>query len=207
MLISQLLLYSALPVIPVVGFVLARLKRYNRLRAAVFAVVLFAAFLFDLLSTSFCNDRFDTGLKLLVALALSELFFRLTRFKRKGLFITALLTGALVFFWINRGWITAGPQHAHELWQDHVLTQHSLSHKKYRIKKRTIFVFCKRSYDLVLFRQGKAALIERELNHYNLPEGYENADYSFAWKDRTHPLQVQIIGNTDTLWTLEDTLP
>lgn len=207
MLISELLLYLALPVIPVVGFLLARLRRFNRLRAAVFAVVLFVAFLFDLLSTSFCNDPFDTGLKLLVALSLSELYFRFTRFKRKGLFVTAVLTGALVFFWVNRGWITTGPERAHELWQDRVVTQHALPHKEYRIKKRTIFAFCKRSYALVLFRQGRAALVERELNQYNLPQGYEDADYSFTWKDRMHPLQVQIIGNTDTLWTFEDTLP
>jgi hypothetical protein len=53
-----------------------------------------------------------------------------------------------------------------------------------------------------LYKKQCFSIVEKKLSVYIIADGYQNAVFSFKWRLYENRIAVDIIGNTDILWTL-----
>ena len=84
-----------------------RSNAHKRIRYLVYAVVLFIAFLFDLMGISFKADQFDSVLKLMVLFIVSEVCWNFLRLKNRIAASAHIAGSFVVFFLAYSGGFTA----------------------------------------------------------------------------------------------------
>ncbi len=194
----------------IAGFFASMIKQFRMGRYGIYLGVLFLAFILDLQSTSFKFDVLDFVFSQLVLLVLADFFWRVVRGKAVVLRVIGLITGCVLFGLTYKEWILKGPGPAS---MQHVQQSKRLS--EYKAHNKIFFIKEDRSNNrksgpvctLNLLKSGQLSITEQRIDHFEVPFGYENTVFSFAWTTTTESISVQIIGDTDTLWTLGDPLP
>ncbi len=184
------------------GYFTSRIRRFQWTRFCLVCLVLFLAFLFDLQSLSFSSEAADLALSFAVLLALSDLIWRVARKKNRIVRAAAVVTGVTLFAAAYHAWFLSGPRFAEARISAECLARQK-GKKEYVIRKRIFHgVWKADSTKLVLYRRRLGSLLEQRCSYYTIPEGYENASFSFAWSRTESAGVVRIIGDADTLWTL-----
>jgi hypothetical protein len=198
-----------LPIIIVIAaFFTSAIRRFRFGRYALFIAVLFLAFIFDLQSLSFRSDRIDFALEMAVLLALADLFWRGVRSKNKVLRIGALLVGLLFFVLSFKDWALAGTASVDTLKLSAHLSTYKAHKRIFFVKEQWEFDMKKaHSPNITLYRTLKISPLEQQIDRFEVPEGYENSQFTYAWRTSPQSVSVQIISEPDTLWTLGDPLP
>jgi hypothetical protein len=173
-----------------------------------YVVILFIAFLTDLNSLKFSNYRLDIALFLSVTLIFSEFFWSIIHFRNKFFFTISLVTGILVFGYILRLWFINGPDQICSFWKSQVVSEYSRctepgSTDKYKIREQLKRQKCQ-DRTFKLYKCLKHVPMEKLMGKFRAPEGYENAQFSFRWYVKNGTVMVDLIGNSDTLWTLKE---
>ncbi len=189
------------------GFCFSRIKKMRSLRYVSYAVILFIAFLTDLNSLKFSNYRLDIALFLSVTLIFSEFFWSIIRFRNKVFIAISLVTGILVFGYIFRLWFINGPDQICSFWKSQVVSEYSRSTDpgstaKYKIREQVKRQKGDRTFKL--YKCLKHVPMEKLLGKFRAPEGYGNAQFSFRWYVKNGTVMVDLIGDSDTLWTLKE---
>ena len=190
------------------GFLTSMLTRFRLTRYGVYLAILFIAFLFDLQSKSFYNDKLDLVFMQFLVWVFADFFWRVVRRKNRVLRIAGLLMGLLLFLWNYHVWILVGPASLNRLWNARVLTEMHAKKTVYYVKKRCPVRFRNSTAsNLVLLKRVHPRFLEQRIDLYRIPEGYEGAELSFVWQRVEELETVQVIGNRDTLWTLSEKFP
>ena len=190
------------------GFLTSMVSRFRLNRYGIYALILFVAFLFDLQSKSFYNDKYDLIFAQLVVWVFADFFWRIIRRKNRYLRIGGFVVGLLLFSWNYHEWILVGPKSLNRLWNAQVLTEKNEKNTIYYVKRRCPIRFRgNSSCNLVLLKKVQPTFIEQRIDLYQMPEGYEKADINFQWQRIEELVTVQIIGDHDTLWTLTEKFP
>ncbi|NLL12666.1 MAG: hypothetical protein GX267_04610 [Fibrobacter sp.] len=183
------------------GFFLSRVKRLRPQRYVFYAVILFIAFLIDLNSLKFSNYRLDIALFLFVTLVFSELFWSIKRSRNKIFNTISLVTGILIFSYLFRQWFISGPVHVCSLWESQVVSEHSRGDIKYRVREPLKNSDQARTFKL--YKCLKYIPMEKFMGKFTIPQGYDRAQFRFRWYKKNGAVMVDIIGDSDTLWTLQ----
>jgi len=189
-------------VLVAVGFLTSRIKGFKFGRLAIYVVVFLAAFLLDLLATSFKQDVLDSIFSLIVLMVFADLFWKIIRLKTKIVRVVGLLTGMVLFIIFYGSWVVSGPKGMAVKLSTEIVSYYKNGKHSYYIKKRQAVEDTVVKPEYVLFKVRGFSLLEQYCNKYSLPEGYENAIVSFNWKKRGDITEVNIIGDSDTLWNL-----
>lgn len=185
------------------GFLTSTIKRYRYTRLGIYATVLFLAFLFDLQATSFYDDKLDIVFSLMTLLVLADFFWRGVRLKFMIIRYGSLAAGCALFIWAYSGWMLQGPGGIHCRWEKEEVASNAGANGKYHIKEEVVSEKdTTLAREFVLYRNRLLPFLEQQCHEYRIPEGYEKADFSFDWKNADQTVEVQIIGDNDTLWTL-----
>lgn len=183
------------------GFCLSRVKKMRSQRYAFYAVILFIAFLIDLNSLKFSNYRLDIALVLSLTLIFSDFFWSINRTRNKVFYTISLVTGILIFSYIFRQWFISGPVHTSSLWESKVTSEHSRGNEKYRVreplKRQRV-----QGRTFKLYKCLKHIPMEKYMGKFIIPQGYDKAQFRFRWWIKNGAVMVDIIGDSDTLWTL-----
>ncbi len=202
-LMVDLILWMAPFIVVLAGLGLSRIKAMRSQRYVFYAVILFIAFLIDLNSLKFSNFRLDIALSLSVTLIVSEFFWRMVRSRNKVFFTTSLVIGILIFGYQFRQWIISGPVNASYLWESQVASEHSTKDAKYKLIEPFKMKYAN-GRTFKLYKCLKYLPMEKFMEKYTTPQGYERAEFSFRWYIKNGAVMVDIIGNSDTLWTLKE---
>lgn len=194
--ISPFILLSA-------GFFTAGIRRFRFGRIGLYVLIFLAAFILDLQATSFKTDVMDSIFSLIVLLMLSDLFWRIVRLKTRVLRFAGILVGLILFITFYHDWITDGPEGLTRKHSAEVIANHQNGKQKFYLKKKYVKNDTLTEQAYVLFKERGFHLLEQYCNRYSLPEGYENAEVSFKWINKGKITEVRIIGDKDTLWTLD----
>jgi hypothetical protein len=190
------------------AFFTSGIKRFRFGRLGIYFVVLFSAFLLDLQSLSFRVDRIDFALEMTVLFVIADFFWRGIR-KRNTVFRIGVLALGLGFFCLKYiDWFFAGTASVDALKETMHLSTFKAHQKIFFVKEHLEFSLKKaRSPNITLYRTFKVSPLEQQIDRFEVPEGYENTPLSFSWTTTPQSVSVQIIGDSDTLWTLGDPLP
>jgi hypothetical protein len=191
-----------------IGFLTSMVKRFRLTRYGIYCIILLIAFLFDLQSKSFCNDKFDLVFTQFVVWVFADFFWRIIRRKNRVVRIIGLTAGLLLFFWNYHEWIFVGPVSLNRLWNAQVVAEKSAKKTVYYVKRRCQARFRKEPVcNLVFLKQVTPAFLEQRIDLFTIPEGYETAQLTFIWQQVEELQTVQVVGNSDTLWTLTEKFP
>ena len=204
----QTLLWIAPLLMLLIGFFTSMVTRFRLARYGVYTVILFIAFLFDLQSKSFLNDKYDLLFSQFFVWVFSDFFWRVFRRKNRILRFTGLGIGLLLFVWNYYEWMLIGPAYLNRVWNAQVLTEKSEKQSLYYVKMRCpVKLGKKTTCNLILFKKTVPQFLEQKIDQFKIPEGYETAVISFAWQRVEELVTVQVIGDRDTLWTLTEKFP
>jgi len=183
------------------GLGLSRIKKMRSQRYLFYAVILFIAFLIDLNSLKFSNFRLDIALSLSVTLILSEFFWSINRSRNKVFFTISLVTGILIFSYLFRQWFISGPVNVCSLWESKVVSEHSIGNVKYKVREPLKKNDQGRTF--ILYKCLKYLPLEKFMEKFTTPQGYDRAQFRFRWHIKNGAIMADIIGDSDTLWTLQ----
>ncbi len=184
------------------GLFLSRVKKMRLQRYVLYGIILFIAFLVDLNSLKFSNYRLNIALFLSVTLIFSELFWSINRSRNKVFRKISLIVGILIFGYVFRQWFISGPVHTCSLWESQVVSEYSIRDDIYKVreqaKKQEAY-----GRTFKLNKCLKYVPMEKYLSKFTIPEGYDRAQFSFRWYIKKGTVMVDLIGDSDTLWTLQ----
>lgn len=173
------------------------------MRYKIYTLVLFVAFLFDLMHISFSNDIIDTVRFLFVTFIIADIFWNVTRMRKVFFRSTAVISGLIVFSWVYLSWTVDGPDKVFNHLKDKNISSYTNNkNRQYVLKEQfeTGIRSVKRVFTLTKIK--KVNILEEEVRAYNLPEGYVNSDFSFKWASTDSGVRLDLISGRDTIWTL-----
>jgi hypothetical protein len=199
----NLFLWSLPLLMLLLSFISFKLNILKGVRYKFYTLVLFIAFLFDLMHLSFSNDILDTVRFLLVTFIIADILWNVTRMRKVFFKSAAVISGLIVFSWVYLSWVVDGPGKVFYHWKDKTISSYT-NHKNrlYVLKEKfdTGARSVKRNF--TLFKVKKVNILEEEVRTYTLPEGYVNSDFSFKWSNTDNVVRLDLINGKDTIWTL-----
>ena len=107
--VRQFALWSLPLLIIPVSFIVSRYFPFRKLRYGCYAVILAAAFVFNLFHASFWNEIADTGMILLINFIFADFFWNILAIKNRRIMLSFIAIGAVAFGIIHFRWIVSGP--------------------------------------------------------------------------------------------------
>lgn len=204
----QTLLWAAPLLMLAIGFITSKITRFRLARYGIYTLILFIAFLFDLQSKSFLNDKFDLLFSQFFVWVFSDFFWRVFRRKNRILHFAGLGIGLLLFIWNYYEWLLIGPAYLNSVWNTEIRTEKHEKRSLYFVKERRPAGLGETTTrNLILYKKVVPQFLEQKIDQFEIPEGYETAILSFAWQRVEELVTVQVIGDHDTLWTLTEKFP
>lgn len=185
------------------GLLLFFFKKFKKIRIATCLVVLFVTFLFDLTSISFQSDYYDLMLLLLATLFVSEVFWNILRIKQKKIIVVFLVLGIAGFFLTFKEWINQGPVYVTESYNTSIISRYAKDDQNYILKENNKSNAYK-TKTIKLYRLIKLFHLEQHRGTFQVPDSYLCASFKFKWRLADSGVMVDLVGNSDTLWTLKD---
>lgn len=183
------------------GLFLSNLKKIRTLRYVFYSLVLFTAFLIDLNNVIFSNYKLNMILFLVVSLFFSEFFWKMLRSKKRILVILSVISGLLLFAFEYKDWVFTGPTHFRVLWESPVVSEYKKENEIYKLRE-SVKSACDKSRIFKLYKCTGFLTLEKYKDQFKVPEGYRNAQFHFRWHHKASGVSVDLIGESDTLWTL-----
>lgn len=190
-------------ILAAVAFLTSGIRGFRFVRLGVYVAVFLAAFLLDLQATSFKYDVLDSIFSLLVLLVFGDMIWKIIRLKTKILRVVGLLAGIVLFIAFYGSWIIGGPKGVAQKHSTEISSGFKIGKQAYYIKKRLSSADSSTRQEYILYKVRCFSLMEQYCKKYSLPEGYAKANVTFDWKKRGNIADVRIIGDNDTLWTLD----
>ncbi|HON09591.1 MAG: hypothetical protein GX089_17595 [Fibrobacter sp.] len=184
-----------------------RSKAHRKIRYLVYAIVVFIAFLFDLMGISFKADQFDSVLKLMVLFIVSEVCWNFLRLKNRIAASAHIAGSFIVFFLAYSGWVYSGPSGAQAIWKADVAGSYLSGKTMYVVKERKMVRLGEKKRIFELHKVKNNLPLESEINTWEVPESYALAEFSFGWSTTPEGVNVDLISGGDTLWTLVEDDP
>ncbi len=164
---------------------------------------MFTAFLIDLNSLKFSDYRLNIILFLSVTLVFSEIFWKLIRSAKKSIATISLITGILLFTFAYKQWVLLGPAKFSTIWESPVVSEFTRGADRYKVRE-LVSGQSNNDRTFKLYKCMRSMPLERFKGKFRVPEGYNNAQFRFRWYIKMGVINVELIGDSDTLWTLHD---
>lgn len=191
-----------------IAFITSGIKKYRFQRYWIYCVVLFTAFIFNLQSLSFSNEYYDILFSHVLLLILADFFWRGVKLKNIGLRIGAGIIGSILLVFCYKDWVRAGEEAVSRYYESIIVNRSGGSFSGYYLKKRGVLKPDSIHYShLEFYRLKTLHLLEQKLSDFYIPDGYEQARFSYNWDFQEGRIMVKVIGDNDTLWTLKDPGP
>ncbi len=185
------------------GYFSNKVNFFKPFRIKLYAVVLFCAFLFDLMSFSFVNTYVDSISYLIVTFILCDIGFNILRIKKVLLKTILIILGAAAFVYAYSGWISGGPSRVVEHWMEKQLDTYVNQNKdKYFLRQHTNYLTKQASRIISLYKVKKVPVIEECVREYKVPDGYQLSEFKYGWSNTVKGVRLDLISGNDTIWTL-----
>lgn len=201
--LSDLMLWLAPVIVVSGGICLSHVKKMKLLRYIIYGAVFFTAFLIDLNSLKFSDYRLDIALFLSVTLVFSEIFWNLIRSANKTVAMLSLFAAILLFAFVYKQWAILGPAKVRTLWESPVVSEFTRGADGYKIRE-SVSGQRINARTLKLYKCMRHTPLEKFKGKFRVPEGYYNAQFRFRWYVKKGVINVELIGDSDILWTLHD---
>jgi len=186
----------------ILSFVSFRVNAFKASRYKIYVLLLFIAFLFDLMHLSFTNDIIDTVRFFLVTFIISDILWNVTKIRKPKVRATAVIVGLVAFGWVFSRWVIDGPNKNSMHWMKPVVSSY-VNHKNRNYVLKEEFESGKKPVKrLSLLKIKKVKLLEEEVRTYELPEGYANSDFNYQWSNTQNGVRLDLVNGKDTVWTL-----
>lgn len=189
----------------VLGYFSNKADILKRVRIKLYTVVLFCAFLGDLMSLSFVNGYADAFRYLFVTFILCDIVFSLLKIKNGIIKAILGIFGVSAFLYAYSGWILDGPSRVMEhFFEKQLATYVSDKQHTYAVRQRMNYLLKDRR--LSLYRVKKLPIMEERIREYKVPSGYETSEFTFGWSNTVKGVRLDLISGKDTIWTLGEGL-
>jgi hypothetical protein len=166
-------------------------------------LVLFGAFLFDLMKLSFVNDLLDTMGLFLVTFVLADMGWTVLKIKKPKLRTFLVFSGLAVFVAVYWSWTIGGALHSIDFSKQSVLDSYTTKKNvQYNVKQHLKYGVISKKRFFTLHKNKKMNILEEAIRQYKLPAGYTNSEFSFGWSDTDKGVRINLINGRDTIWTL-----
>jgi hypothetical protein len=188
-------------IVLVLGYISNKVDFFKPFRIKLYVVLLFCAFLCDLMSLSFVNGYVDAIRYLVVTFILCDIGFSIVRIKKGILKIILMVLGVTAFIYTFSGWILDGPSKVMDHFFEKQLAMYvNDKHHTYAVRQHVNYVL--KSRTMSLYRIKKVPVMEERVRAYNVPAGYVFSDFTFGWSNTAKGVRLDLISGKDTLWTL-----
>ncbi len=184
------------------SYLLFRWNRFKNERVYIYLLILFSAFLFDLMSISFRNQLFGLLFNFAVFVTLAQMIWVILRLKGR---IVPLVLSSIAFssyllitiFWL----VTAQPPESRMTTRQ--IDRYRAGEITYTLSRRlSRKVGGYPAYVFSLNRLIPATPFKKHLDSYVTPEGYFNSEYSVNWRETSEGVLLDLVADEDTLWSL-----
>ncbi|NLE01200.1 MAG: hypothetical protein GX640_15140 [Fibrobacter sp.] len=189
-----------------VSFLTYRMKNKKKKRYLVYIFILFVAFIFNLTGISFKVDFLDSTLYLVVSFIICEFCWSITRIKNRPLVTLFVICGVILFGAAYKDWLVGGPQKNNSLRATTIKDRYIIRENVYTVKERNTFTAKGMTKTIALYRDITKHPFETRIGEYVLPEGYFKAQIRYHWTRTPRGVKLNLIGDSDTLWSLGDGL-
>jgi hypothetical protein len=183
-------------IIPV-SLIVSRYFPFKKLRYGCYAVILAAAFVFNLFNASFWNEIADTSMHLLITFIFADFFWNVLRIKNRRIVLSFIVMGAIVFGIIHFRWIVSGP-----LQVDKFINPGPVSLFTREGVEQNLFYLGKPARILTLARKFEKWPFEKEIHSYRTPDGFYGTNFTYKWSETDQGARVDLRTAGYTLWTM-----
>ncbi|MGE5670826.1 MAG: hypothetical protein ACM31E_05230 [Fibrobacterota bacterium] len=185
------------------GYISNKVNFFKPVRIKLYALLLFCAFLFDLMSLSFVNGHADIVRYLVVTFIMCDIGFNILRIKKVIIKTILVILGAAAFIYAYSGWILGGPSRVYEHWIEKQLDTYVNQKKdKYYLRQHVNTLTTPVSRIICLYKVKKVPMIEERIREYKVPDGYQASEFTFGWSNTANGVRLDLISGKDTIWTL-----
>lgn len=183
------------------GYISNKVNLFKPVRIKIYIVLLFCAFLCDLMSLSFVNGYADTIRYLVITFILCDIGFSILQIKKSILKTIMAILGATAFLYAFSGWILDGPSRVMDHFVEKQLTTYvNDKQHTYIVRQRVSDVL--KSRTMSLYRVKKVPVMKERVRAYKVPDGYVSSEFTFGWSNTAKGVRLDLISGNDTLWTL-----
>lgn len=199
--VSYIVWLFPLLILPV-GFVLFKFVPFKRVRFFIYALILVAAFFFDLFKVSFRSGIFDNILFFSVLLIVTEFVWGIAaKFKKRIISGIVLALYLPVFLFLNSAWLRADTENI-DMRRNSVVDSHECSFAEYSLEKRLSRDLFDSSYVYTLNRFIPGTPLEEQIDTYTTQEGYFRAQFDYVWNCVDDGVKLDLVVGKDILWSL-----
>jgi len=200
--VRQIALWSLPLLIIPASLIVSRYFPFRKLRYGCYALVLAAAFVFNLFNASFWNEIADTGMILLVNFIFADFFWNILAIKNRRIVLSFIIIGAVAFGTIHFRWIVSGPSQVEKFINPGPVSLFTIEGIQYAVKERNLFYLGKPARILTLARKFKEWPFEKEIHSYRTPDGFYGTNFTYKWSETDQGARVDLRTAGYTLWTM-----
>jgi hypothetical protein len=184
------------------SLIVSRYFPFRKLRYGCYAVILAAAFVFNLFNASFWNEIADTSMLLLINFIFADFFWNILSIKSRRIVLSFIVIGAIAFGTIHFRWIVSGPSHVEKFINPGPVSLFTREGVQYAIKERDLFYLKKPVRIYTLARKLEKWPFEKEIHSYRTPDGFYGTSFTFKWNETDQGARVDLRTAGYTLWTM-----
>jgi len=187
----------------VAGFPLDRWVPAKKIRYALYAALLLAAFIFDLNKVSFRLDFLNVIFYSLVLVVMSELLWICVRKKGRLLMGGALVVFIPFFVYAYFAVLMLLPFPCHDD-KNETAGEFRCGAGEYTLRKRLSFDIFNPAQVYILTRNIRRTPLLRQVDRFPAPRGYIEAEFITKWQCLDGGVRVDLYIDGYTLWSLKD---
>ncbi|NLD93080.1 MAG: hypothetical protein GX639_10460 [Fibrobacter sp.] len=190
-------------IVLVLGYFSNKVNFIKLVRIKLYAVILFCAFLFDLMSLSFVNIYVDSISYLIVTFILCDIGFNILRIKKVLIKTILMILGVAAFVYAYKDWVAGGPSRVVEYWIEKPLdTYVNQKQERYFLRQHTNYFTTSAGRIISLYKVKKVPVIETCVREYKVSDNYQLSEFMYGWSNTANGVRLDLINGKDTIWTL-----
>jgi hypothetical protein len=191
--------------IPLLGFLLAKIPILKKTRVSIDALLFFGAFLMDLTNFSFKPEILSISFGFLLMAIVLKYSWSALKMKVKAFRYVVFTAGFIIFLAKYGEWMVNSSENVRSWYFPVAVDKHNKADRLFEIREYSMNRMGKIHRYFKLVGSGKKSIFSKNMDSYTVPADYVNSPFNFRWQlDQTTGMNVYLIGDSDTLWTLKE---
>lgn len=190
--------------IPLAGFLLTKIPFLKKTRIVIDVALFFGAFLLDLSNFSLNPEIISIFFGFLLMAIVFKISWSALKMKVKVFRHIVFAAGIIIFFAQYGEWMINSANVVQTWYFPAAVDKHYRADYLFEVRDYRMNHEGQIHRDLKLVGSEKNSMFLKKMDSYTVPNDYINSPFKFRWKLDQTGMNVYLIGDSDTLWTLKE---
>jgi hypothetical protein len=190
--------------IPLAGYFLAKIPCLRKTRIVIDVALFLGAFLLDLTNFSLKPEIISISFGFLLMTIVFKISWSALKMKVKAFGYIVFTAGFIIFFTKYGEWMINSPGVVRSWYFPTAVDKHCRADYLFELRDYRMNRGGTIHRDLKLVGSNKNSMFIKKMDSYTVPNDYVNSPFKFRWKLDQTGMNVYLIGDSDTLWTLKE---